>query len=113
MPEIGAVLEVLCVHGEGDRGTVNTLAKNARVTGLQAARGISAAQAVAEAGEPDEPPDIIVLLRDPAGKIRIEWPVATGQEAEAWKQLVGWDPALRFWKSGARLTVTIAAAPPA
>jgi hypothetical protein len=71
------------VHGEGDRTKVNGLAKNARIAGLTS-QGMSPAQAVAAAGEPDQPPDITVVIRDPApGGIRIEWPVKIGKRLRA------------------------------
>jgi len=89
-------LVVLAVHGEGDRVTVNKLQEHRnRLSAIKDAA--------------DEPPDVIVVLRDPDQGFRIEWPVETWEEVEEWKKMVGFDKSTRHWKLGATIKVRFGA----
>lgn len=87
---------VLAVHGEGDRDTINA---------LQAHRNTQGHPAVSD--PPDEPADVVVILRDAVHSFRIEWPVTDWNEIEEWKKLIGWDAEKRHWKVGGKVTVSI------
>jgi hypothetical protein len=51
----------------------------------------------------------MVILTDPSHPARrIEWPVATWDEVEEWKQRAGFDAEKRHWQHGATVTLTIA-----
>jgi hypothetical protein len=107
MATVTTHLKVVCVHGEGDRETVNMLARNAGIAGMLAANPrTSVAQASDAIGAPDAPPDVIVVLRDDGHQERIEHPVASWEEIEEWKQIAGWDPVKRYWGSGGKVKVT-------
>jgi hypothetical protein len=91
---IERTLQVVAIHGEGDRATVNALQLHRnKINGSQ--------------DIPDEPPDVIVILRDPHHNWRIEWPVETWQEVEKWKKLAGWDQTKRHWATGAVVKVKL------
>jgi hypothetical protein len=59
------------------------------------------------ANSPDEPPDVIIVLRDAHHNYRIDWPVETWEEVDKWKDIVGWDADKRQWKTGAVVKVQI------
>jgi hypothetical protein len=86
-------LEVLCIHGEGDRATVNKLQTHRNK--------IAHIDTV-----PDEQPDVVVVLRDEEHRLRIELPLVSWDEVEDWKKLAGWDAKKRHWHAGARVKVT-------
>lgn len=85
---------VVAIHGEGDRDTVNALQKHRLMTN-------------GDVSEPDEAPDVVVILRDPDYSYRMEWPVDTWEEVEMWKDIAGWDKDKRHWKIGATIKVNI------
>jgi hypothetical protein len=87
---------VIAVHGEGDRETVNALQTHR--TALDHVGTSSVSQS-------DEPPDVMILLRDEVHNKRIELPVHTWDEVEMWKEMIGWDQDKRHWKSGAKVKV--------
>lgn len=83
---------VVAIHGEGDRATVNA---------LQAHRN----KVFSDTTIPDEPPDVLVVLRD--GDNRMDLPLESWAEVEEWKTLAGYDAEKRHWKSGAIVKVTL------
>jgi hypothetical protein len=99
--------EIIAIHGEGDRDKVNELQKHRNH--MDALHYQSHGHDVPEHlnAEPDEQPDIIIVLRDVAHEFRVEWPVKTWEEVEQWKQIAGYDPKKRHWKHGAKLRVTV------
>lgn len=107
MMSFQAILTVVCVHGEGDRQTVNALKKNALVSGLMSASpGKTLTIADGEVVSPDEPPDIVVVLRDEASDTRVELPLVAWNDVEMWKTFAGYDIVRRRWSSGAKVKVT-------
>jgi len=103
---------VLLVHGEGDRDHVNHLARHRRNFELSNFARLNPGQPLPArlTAEPDEHPDVTVLLQDPdlpSGR-PTEWTVRTWDEIEAWKALIGWDPEKRHWRHGAKVKLAIA-----
>lgn len=98
---------VVAVHGEGCRDTVNDLQKHRNNLEIQrfAQHGREAPEQYT--ADPDEAPDVMIILRDDAHHFRIEWPVETWDAVEEWKTLIGWDPDKRHWKHGSKVKVTI------
>lgn len=102
MPITTLEATVVCVHGEGDRATVNRRADRYN-------------QALWRPGQPppapaDEPPQVSLVLRDEYGRhhpFRLEVPLDTWDEVEAAKAAIGWDAAKRHWKHGAKVRITI------
>lgn len=99
-------LTVIAVHGEGDRDTVNAL--QAGRNGADAAYYLRNGHPVPPelANPPDEPSDVVVVLRDDAGT-RLEKIVADWDEVEQWKTLAGYDADKRHWQNGAKVKVQI------
>ncbi len=85
-------LHVFAIHGEGDQTTVNKL--------QQHRNDLADIKDVA-----DEPPDVIVVLRDKDHALRIEWPVESWEEVDKWKKLAGFDKTTRQWQLGAKIKV--------
>lgn len=103
-------LTIVCVHGEGDRQTVNDLKKNALVSGLMSATpGKTLSIADSEVTAPDEPPDVVVVLRDDVSDVRVELPLSNWTDVESWKELAGYDSVKRHWSSGAKVKMTFTA----
>jgi hypothetical protein len=96
---------VQAIHGEGDRDTVNDL--QCHRNDLEVRRLQQAGQPVPShlTSMPDEPPDVIVVLRDPHHNHRIELPLETWDEVQRWKTLAGYDHEKRHWKHGAKVLV--------
>jgi hypothetical protein len=86
-------LTVVAVHGEGDQSTVNALQQHR----YRLDRIIDKVA--------DEPPDIIVVLRDDNHTVRVDWVAQSWQEVEQWKELIGFDENTRHWKQGAKIKV--------
>jgi len=105
---IEKVMTVLLVHGEGDRATVNALQRHRNNVELSNFARFNAGKPVPQhlSAEPDEPPDVVVLLVDADGR-RVEWPVRTWDEVEQWQALAGWDPEKRHWRHGAAVTLAL------
>lgn len=117
MPSITQVLTVVCVHGEGDRATVNRLKKD---------RNLIFAQAAAQARqpidpdlqkEPNEPADVTAVLRDDAHNTRVELNMTDWDSVEAFKAIAGYDTSAdakglskRHWIAGGKIRVTISEA---
>lgn len=98
---------VIAIHGEGDRTTVNALQQHRNdeeVLRLQRSGG-TISDALTD--PPDEPPDVLVILRDQYHNFRMEIPAETWDDVEEWKKLAGWDQDKRHWKTGAILKVQI------
>jgi len=95
---------VIAVHGEGDRDTVNTLQAHRDKMELQ--RLVQSGVSVKDMEQPDEPPDVMIILRDEVHDKRIEHPVHSWEEVEEWKEMIGWDQDKRHWKTGAKVKVT-------
>lgn len=95
---------VIAVHGEGDRDTVNSLQSHR--DHVEKLRMIQNGVQLEEMEKPDEPPDILIVLRDDAHDKRIEHPVFTWDEVEKWKEMIGWDQEKRHWKTGAKVKVS-------
>jgi hypothetical protein len=106
---IEKAMTVLLVHGEGDRDTVNRLqAHRNAVEVSNFARANPGRPLPAHlTAPPDEPPNVLVLLVDADGR-RLEWPVKSWDEVEAWKALAGWDPDKRHWRHGAIVKLSLA-----
>jgi hypothetical protein len=106
---IEKTMTVLLVHGEGDRATVNALQAHRNAIEISNFARANPGKPLPQhlVVEPDEPPDVTVLLTDPAhpGR-RIEWPLANWQEVEAWKELAGFDGVKRHWQTGATVLLT-------
>lgn len=101
------VLKVIAVHGEGDRGVVNALQNHRNKEEAKRLASYNMPIPPHLARDADEPPDIVVLLRDEDHKFRIEWPVQTWKEVERWKTIAGFDAEKRHWQVGANVLVTI------
>jgi hypothetical protein len=101
---------VVAIHGEGDRSIVNALQqhRNKEEAMRLMRQGVSDLPEALTA-EPDESPDVVVVLRDPHHNFRLEWPVETWEEVEHWKELAGWDADKRHWQHGATVKVAIGA----
>lgn len=99
---------VIAVHGEGDRACVNAL--QAHRNSVEAHRHQQYGMDIPDSltVEPNEPPDVIIILRDAVHEMRIEHPVKTWQEVEQWKALIGFDDQKRHWKTGVKVKVTFA-----
>jgi hypothetical protein len=113
---IEKTMTVLLVHGEGGRDYVNTLQRHRNAVELSAFARSNPGQPLPAhlTAEPDEPPDVMVVLVDPENPRRkVEWPVVTWDEVALWQQLAGWDPVKRHWQHGAQVTLTIAGPAPA
>ena len=93
---------VVAIHGEGDRDFVNSLQQHRNnVFGQNTPDGLQA--------QPDEAPDVIVVLRDEQHNHRIELMLQDWEQVDYWKQLAGYDVEKRHWKTGATVKVTFAA----
>jgi hypothetical protein len=104
-------MTVLLVHGEGDRATVNALQRHRNAVEMSNFARVNPGKPLPAqlAREPDEPPDVVVVLTDPSNPARrIEWPVATWDEVEDWKQRAGFDADKRHWQHGATVKLAIA-----
>ena len=102
---------VVAVHGEGDRATVNALQKhrNAVTAATYAKAQLPIPPALLV--EPDEPPEVMVVLHDPGhSSRRVQLPLDTWDEVEELKRLVGWDADKRHWQFGRNVKVVIAEA---
>jgi len=97
---------VIAIHGEGDQATVNTLQKHRNTEELIRLQRSGAENIPPHLSEsPDEPPDIIIVMRDIHGGNRMEIPVNTWDEVREWKKLAGWNQATRQWPAGAIIKV--------
>ena len=114
---IEKTMTVLLVHGEGGRDYLNSLQRhrnNVELRNFAKSHPGSPLPAHLTA-EPDEPPDVVVVLVDDPQhpRRRVEWPVETWDEVALWQQLAGWDPDKRHWQHGAQVELTIAGPAPA
>lgn len=98
---------VVAIHGEGDRSTVNSLQHHRNKEEALRLMRQGAEIPATLSDNPDEPPDMVVVLRDPHHNFRIEWPVETWEEVEHWKKLAGWDADKRHWQHGATVKVAL------
>jgi hypothetical protein len=99
---------VIAIHGEGDRATVNALQEHRNAVEVHRLQQASVREIPAMLTRaPDEPPDVIVILRDLHHDFRIEWPVRSWAEVERWKDLAGYDEKTRHWQHGATVEVSI------
>src|SRR3954468_9945080 len=92
--------KVLAIHGEGDRDTVNAQQNHRNNVEVRRLSAHSVQIPDSMLMPADEPPDVIVVLRDEHHGFRMEWPVETWEEVEKWKKLAGYDPDKRHWKHG-------------
>lgn len=93
---------VIAVHGEGDRETVNNLQRHRNREDIM---HLSMAGITKLEPDVDEPPEVIIVLRDEAHNKRIDHPVETWAEVEWWKKTIGWDQSKRHWKLGTKIKV--------
>jgi hypothetical protein len=103
---ITRTLTVIAVHGEGDRAKVN-----ADKAALNRVAAMDEARAGRTPGDhltapPDEPPQVLVVLRDDSHHERVELHLTTWEEVDALKAIAGYDAEKRHWKSGAQIVVT-------
>jgi hypothetical protein len=99
--------EILAIHGEGDRKTVNKLKQHINEIDAQhhARYNIDLPNHLKQ--PVDEKPDVIIILRDNTHTFRIEWRPETWEEVEQWKKLAGYDENKRHWKHGSKIKVKI------
>lgn len=99
---------VIVVHGEGDQATVNRLQDHRNsLEAMRLAKEGAASIPVRLTRAADEPPDIVIVMRDPAHDYRLEWIPKTWIEVAEWKRLIGFDEDLRRWNHGAKVKVRI------
>lgn len=102
-------LTVIAIHGEGDRDTVNALQDHRNDVEARQRAAFNQIVPASLVMPADEPPDVMIVLRDAAHDFRMEWPVKTWEEVEEWKAAAGWDQDKRHWKHGATVKVKIGA----
>lgn len=101
------LFKVVAVHGEGDRDHVNSLQDHRNKEEVERLSRFGVQAPVHMVVPADEPPDVVIILRDEHHQFRMEWPVETWEEVEAWKKLAGYDTDKRHWKQGAVVKVKI------
>lgn len=90
-------LTVVAIHGEGDQDTVNKLQDHRNGVGMTFPPPAPA----------NEPPDVVIVLRDEGHDVRMELIAKTWQEVDQWKKLAGYDSEKRHWKTGGKIKVKI------
>lgn len=105
--QITRKFNVAAIHGEANREKLNADKKALnQISKTEHARARVAAPAHLDT-EPDEQPQVLVVLRDDNHHDRIELHLTTWEEVEEMKKLAGYDRNKHHWKTGGTVSITV------